>query len=133
MVTISFSTTATCRTKPCVQEKIRAKKEGPKFHCYNILKDCQKIQRSKERLGAPNPSIRNSLHSCVARDTESKEQIGSQAWRSDTMKVRDAFSRDLEPNARAFGESKWIANKDWKQVDTVYKVSQDTPHARALD
>ena len=43
------------------------------------------------------------------------------------MKVRDAFSRDLEPNARAFGESKWIANKDWKHVDTVYKVNQD-PH-----
>ena len=49
------------------------------------------------------------------------------------MKVRDAFSRDFEPNACAFGESKWIANKDWKQVDTVYKVNQDPPHARALD
>ena len=64
---------------------------------------------------------------CVGRETRSKEQIGAQAWRSATMKMRDAFSRDLEPNACAFGESKRIANNDWKQVDTVYKVNQDTP------
>ena len=47
------------------------------------------------------------------------------------------FSRDLEPNARAFGESKLIANTDWKQVNTVYRVKrtprQDTTRARALD
>ena len=97
----------------------------------------KKIQRNKKRLGGPNTSITYYLHSCVGRETQSKEQIGAQAWRSTTMKVRDAFSRDLEPNACAFGESKLVANNDWKQVDTVYRVNrtlrQDTAHARALD
>ena len=43
------------------------------------------------------------------------------------------FPAILSQTRVRFGESKWIANKDWKQVDTVYKVNQDPPHARALD
>ena len=88
----------------------------------------KKFNESKKRLGGPNTSIRNSLHSCVGRETQSKEQIGAQAWRSTTMKVRETFSCDLEPNACAFNESKWIAHNDWKQVETVYKVNTTSRH-----
>ena len=131
----SLSTIATCRTKPelslhsCLQEKIRAKKGRERNSTVTTF--CETVKNFNEtnkKLGALNTPIRDYLHSCVGRETQSKEQIGAQAWRSANMKVRHAFSRDLEPNACAFGESKWIANNDWKHVDTVYRVNTTPRH-----